>query len=151
MTLVYWEINGIFTCLRLRLVVFFLRTSKVLPACHISPSSRHFRRWCSLFSPRIQDMLLYFPWRGPNINESVTKNKKLIATMMGPISTSTPPPKKNIQPWIWIYKTFHPQKKMPRIPHESTHQPSTINPLPPAVSNGSEHPGWLQLRGWLQW
>ena len=28
---------------------FFLRTSKVLPACHISPSSWHFRRWCSLF------------------------------------------------------------------------------------------------------
>lgn len=54
-------------------------------------------------------MLLYFPWRGPNINESVTKNQKVIATMMGPISTSTPPKKKRTALDLDLYKTFHPQ------------------------------------------
>ena len=145
MTLVYWEINGIFTCLRLRLVVFFWEHLRYYPPVTYPLPAGTFEGDVPFFSQRIQDMLLYFPWRGPNINESGNQKQKLIATMMRPISTA-PPKNPALDLDLPRLSTL---KKMPRIPHESTHQPSTVNPLPPVATNGSEHPGWLQLRGWL--
>ena len=94
MTLVYWEINGIFTCLRLRLVVFFLRTSKVLPACHISPSSRHFRRWCSLFFAKDTRYVTILPLEGAQHQRISNQKQKIDRHNDGTYFNFNPPPKK---------------------------------------------------------
>lgn len=104
---------------------FFLRTSKVVPACHISPSSRHFRRWYAHvpFFSMDKIYVTILPLEGPNVNESVTKNQNWSPQWWDLFQR---PPKK-IQPWIWIYQDFPPSKRC----HEShmnqpiNHQPST--------------------------
>lgn len=145
MTLVYWCLWGNQRYLYLSQTktgcFFSLRTSKVLPACHISPSSRHFRRWCSLFFAKDTRYVTILPLEGAQHQRISNQKPKSDRHNDGTYFNFNPPPKKKrtALDLDLLYIRLSTLKQMPRIPHESN--PSTItrstrcHPLPPTDQN----------------